>query len=340
MFLATSTKRIVSLLAILIFVAVVICSGVAMGGEDAVPTSDSYIKWVKFDVPYSALNKALNYDITTHSEEIKVSWIEILAYLAAKYYGSFSRYKSSDMDKFVTRLRDGAKIEELTKDMKYYNFYYESYTAVLGGFVGSYRIQQKDKDGNIVWVEKYGLQVFSPIAKGYGYSHYDDYGDSRTYGYRRTHLGNDLIGSIGTPVIAVESGVIEVLGWNMYGGWRIGIRSLDGKRSYYYAHLRKNRPYAEGLKVGQTVQAGDVIGYLGMTGYSLKENINNMTTPHLHFGMQLIFDESQKEGVNQIWIDVYNIVNLLQNNRSAVTKNSETKEYTRTYQIQLVGGKQ
>ena len=31
----------------------------------------------------------------------------------------------------------------------------------------------------------------------------------------------------GTPVIAVESGTVEVMGWNQYGGWRIGIRSFD-----------------------------------------------------------------------------------------------------------------
>ena len=44
------------------------------------------------------------------------------------------------------------------------------------------------------------------------------------------------MGSIGTPIIAVESGTIEHLGWNQYGGWRIGIRSNDKKRYYYYAH--------------------------------------------------------------------------------------------------------
>ena len=91
----------------------------------------------------------------------------------------------------------------------------------------------------------------------------------------------------------------------MYGGWRVGIRSFDGKRYYYYAHLRKNHPYHNTLAEGQIVKAGDVIGYLGMTGYSTKRNVNNIKTPHLHFGMQLIFDESQKEGNNEIWIDVY-----------------------------------
>lgn len=85
---------------------------------------------------------------------------------------------------------------------------------------------------------------------------------------------------------------------------------------------------------GKIVKAGDVIGYLGMTGYSTKENVNNINVPHLHFGMQLIFDESQKEGVNQIWIDVYQIINFLKKNKSEVYKaHSDTKDYERVYNI-------
>ena len=141
------------------------------------------------------------------------------------------------------------------------------------------------------------------------------------------------MGSIGTPVTAIESGTIEVLGWNQYGGWRIGIRSFDKKRYYYYAHLRKNHPFNNSLKEGDTVRAGDVIGYLGMTGYSTTENSNNIDTAHLHFGLQLIFDESQKEGVNQIWIDLYNITKLLQKNKSAVYKDEQTKDYYRKFEF-------
>ena len=40
--------------------------------------------------------------------------------------------------------------------------------------------------------------------------------------------------------------------------------------------------------IGDTVQAGDLIGFMGRTGYSDKENTNNIETVHLHFGMQLI----------------------------------------------------
>lgn len=153
----------------------------------------------------------------------------------------------------------------------------------------------------------------------------------RAYGYKRKHLGHDLIGNVGTPIIAVESGVVEELGWNRYGGWRIGIRSFDKKRYYYYAHLRKDYPYVKDLVKGKIIKAGDVIGYLGRTGYSIKENVNNIEKNHLHFGMQLIFNESQKDGINQIWIDVYPITKLLYQNRSRAEKVEGTKEYRRVH---------
>jgi hypothetical protein len=73
---------------------------------------------------------------------------------------------------------------------------------------------------------------------------------------------------------------------------------------------------------------------MGMTGYSQTENVNGMKAPHLHFGMQLIFDESQKEGTNQIWLDMYNLVKLLSQNRATVVK-KENGHYERKYDIVL-----
>lgn len=114
-------------------------------------------------------------------------------------------------------------------------------------------------------------------------------------------------------------------------GWRVGIRSFDGKRYYYYAHLRKDHPYAKDLSEGQIVNAGDVIGYLGMTGYSPKENVNNINIPHLHFGVQLIFNDVQKDGTNQIWIDVYQIIEFLRKHTSGVyLAFPDTKDFERT----------
>lgn len=291
----------------------------------------SYIKWFEFDATNHVLSSAMKRDVISLQEEVKLDWIQIIACLAAKYGGDFSRYKEADMDAVCEKLRAGTPPATIAGSEKYYTYYYEGYRAALGGLVGDYEIEEDTESGRQM-VHKYGLKAFSPIAKGYGFSHYDDFGNSRTYGFARKHLGNDLMGSVGTPIIAVESGVVEALGWNQYGGWRIGIRSLDGMRYYYYAHLRKDRPYHASLEVGKTVTAGDVIGYLGMSGYSTKENTNNINVPHLHFGLQLIFDESQKDSNNEIWIDLYDFVEFLQKNKSAVEKD-DTKEFHRVYQM-------
>ena len=295
--------------------------------------SDDFIKWVDFNVTCEAMKLTSSLDIESHNNNSATpyNWIELLAYLACKNGGDFKNFKSSDLDNLVNELNSGKTMQELTSSMKYYSYYFEAYSAVLGGFIGNYSIDTSNSSGDVSSFEnKYGLKAFLPIAKNYSFSHYDDFGNSRSYGFKRVHLGNDLMGSIGTPIIAVESGVIEHLGWNQYGGWRVGIRSFDGKRYYYYAHLRKNHPYVPDLQEGSTVTAGDVIGYLGMTGYSIKENVNNINVPHLHFGMQLIFDESQVDNPNEIWIDVYEIIEFLKQNRSEVVlSNPDTRDYSR-----------
>ncbi len=292
-----------------------------------------YIHWVDFTVPASVMEKALKLDVDSCRNEIHMDWIELLAWLGARYGGDFSRFRQADLDSLTAKLLNGETMESITADMKYYSYYHEAYSAVLGGMVGYFE-QETDSEevpGEKIWVTKYGLKAYSPIAKGFPYSDYDDFGVSRSYGYRRRHLGHDMMGQVGTPVIAVESGYVEALGWNQYGGWRIGIRSFDKKRYYYYAHLRKNYPYQSSLKEGRIVTAGDVIGYLGRTGYSTTENTNNIDTPHLHFGLQLIFDESQKEGNNEIWIDCYELTQFLRKNQSQTVKVEGTKEWTRVY---------
>ncbi len=293
---------------------------------------ESFIKWVDFNVPCQALKKAISLDILSQENEIKFNFIELLAYLACKNGNNFGSYKDAQLDELAEKLNSGVTIEQLTADSKYYDYYFECYTAILSGFVGNFEIEVPNEDGSgRHWEKRYGIKVFSPIAKNFPYSHYDDFGTRRSYGFSRPHLGNDLIGQVGTPIIAVEGGTIEAMGWNQYGGWRIGIRSFDRKRYYYYAHLRKNFPFKKDLSVGSDVKAGDVIGYLGRTGYSIKENVNNIKVSHLHFGMQLVFDESQKECNNEIWINVYELVNLLDTKRSEVVKNPETKDYSRVY---------
>lgn len=304
-------------------------------------SSENFIKYAEFNVCYNALEKALEYDINSHkaNDKIKINWIEILAYLGAKYGGNFKSYKESDMTNLVEKIRNGERMSEITKDMKYYSYYYEVYNAVLGGFTGWYTTELEDDTGNIRKVKDYGLCVFSPIAKTFPYSHYDDFGASRSYGYKRQHLGHDLMAATGTPVIAIETGTVEIMGWNQYGGWRIGIRSLDKKRYYYYAHLRQNRPFHPDISEGKIVNAGEVIGYVGRTGYSTTENTNNIDTSHLHLGIELVFDESQKESTNEIWIDLYAITKLLSKHQSTVYRVNETKEFYNKYNFEIINNK-
>lgn len=289
-----------------------------------------YITWVDFDVNVDALEAAYQYDVDSYGGKDHVGWVELLAYLGAEYGGDFSDFRASDLKKAAKQVRKKGT-EKLLKDKKNFDYYYEAYSAVLAGMVGEYEIAEESGGEDISYTEKYGLKAFSPIAKGFSYTAYDDFGASRSYGYERQHLGHDMMAGVGTPIVAIESGKVTALGWNQYGGWRVGISSFDGKRYYYYAHMRKDRPYAEGLKEGDIVTAGDVIGYVGRTGYSATENVNNIEVYHLHVGMQLIFDESQREGDNEIWIDMYALTQFLDQHRSEVVRNPETKEWTRRY---------
>ena len=278
------------------------------------PVSAKPISWVDFQVPYESLKYAMDADIHSFEEEKHLDWVEILALSACRTGG---KCDLASVKQAAKDLKGDQSPEELLGNLyQYYGYYREAYDAVLGGLLGSYSIEKDGKE-----YPTYGLKAFSPIAAGYSYNHSDDFGARRTFGYERKHLGHDMMGSLGTPIVAVEGGVVEALGWNRYGGWRVGIRSFDSRRYYYYAHLQKDNPYAPGLEVGDIVQPGDLLGFMGCTGYSDEENVNNIEIVHLHFGIQLIFDESQKEGSLEIWIDPYQITKLLDSHRVSLRKN-------------------
>lgn len=291
----------------------------------AVPARAETIRWVDFNVDYDSLKYAMEQDIATFEQEKHISWIDILAVAACRTGGKCGL---ASVKKAAADLKGDQSPRELLGDTaKYYDYYHSAYEAALGGLLGSYAVEVNGE-----WKPSYGLKAFSPIAAGYGYSHCEDFGVGRSYGFARKHLGNDLMGSLGTPIVAVEGGTVEALGWNQYGGWRVGIRSFDSKRYYYYAHLQKDHPFAQGLSEGDIVQAGDLIGFMGRTGYSTHENVNNIETVHLHFGMELVFDERQKECNSEIWIDVYDIVRLLSQHRSSVQRTGEG--WSRVYPYQ------
>lgn len=92
----------------------------------------------------------------------------------------------------------------------------------------------------------------------------------------RQHEALDIIAPRNTPVKAVESGKIARLFYSKAGGITAYQFDPTEQYCYYYAHLER---YADGLVEGQTVQKGQVIGYVGISGNAPKD------TPHLHFAV-------------------------------------------------------
>ncbi|MDC3417874.1 M23 family metallopeptidase [Aquibacillus salsiterrae] len=119
-----------------------------------------------------------------------------------------------------------------------------------------------------------------PIPLQYNYSYKNTWGDARGFGGRRIHEGTDIFANYGVPVKATTYGVVELKGWNKFGGWRIGIRDIYG-RYHYFAHLNG---YQKGIEVGDIVKPGDVIGSVGATGYG-PPGTSGKFPPHLHYGI-------------------------------------------------------
>lgn len=119
-----------------------------------------------------------------------------------------------------------------------------------------------------------------PVDIRYNYSYRSTWGDRRGFGGRRIHEGTDIFAGYGTPVKATTYGVVELKGWNVYGGWRIGIRDIHNIY-HYYAHLNG---YAEGIEIGDVVKPGDILGSVGSSGYGPPGTAGKFP-PHLHYGM-------------------------------------------------------
>jgi murein DD-endopeptidase MepM/ murein hydrolase activator NlpD len=92
--------------------------------------------------------------------------------------------------------------------------------------------------------------------------------------FQRYHTGIDLAAPYGTPIVAAKSGQVEVAGWSSFGyGFHVVLDHGGGVETLY-AHMSRIA-----VRPGQWVEAGDLIGYVGSTGWS--------TGPHLHFEVRV-----------------------------------------------------
>ena len=120
----------------------------------------------------------------------------------------------------------------------------------------------------------------------------------RTYGGERLHEGCDIMPSVDEsgifPVYSVSDGTVEQIGWLKLGGYRIGIRSEHGAY-FYYAHLSE---YARKFEIGEKIQAGTLLGFMGDTGYGEEEGTTGMFPVHLHFGIYFSREGGEEFSVN------------------------------------------
>ena len=128
----------------------------------------------------------------------------------------------------------------------------------------------------------------------------------RTFQGERLHEGCDIFGreekSGYYPILSMTDGIVEKVGWLPLGGYRIGIRSPGGGY-FYYAHLSS---YAREFQTGEQIKAGEVLGFLGDTGYG-EEGTAGKFVPHLHLGIYVRTQTEEEHALNP-----YPVVQFLQ----------------------------
>lgn len=139
----------------------------------------------------------------------------------------------------------------------------------------------------------------STVHKNYTVSYEDSWLWERTYGGKRGHEGVDIMAAKDTPglypVVSMTDGTITQMGWLEKGGWRVGILSPSGGY-FYYAHLDS---YSD-IEVGDEIKAGDLIGFMGNSGYG-PEGTTGMFATHLHVGIYL-YPDGEEISINPYWI--------------------------------------
>lgn len=146
--------------------------------------------------------------------------------------------------------------------------------------------------------------VYFPVPESaydkerFGVTFADSWMDSRKFGGERTHEGCDIMASLNErgryPVVSMSDGHVEKMGWLRLGGYRIGVRSTRGVY-FYYAHLSD---YAPELAVGDEVKAGELLGFMGDTGYSEVEGTTGYFPVHLHVGVYLEDEKGEEKSLN------------------------------------------
>jgi murein DD-endopeptidase MepM/ murein hydrolase activator NlpD len=227
--------------------------------------------------------------------------------LPEELYGELCQ-KASDPDEFgrilaVTMLDGRFHPGKLIADASIYETYKPQ------------EFQELSKAYEAVWAD---LACF-PVPSGKA-AFSDDFGEARSFLYHacgtsseesasdalRRHEGCDVFGAYDVsgkdPILSMTDGVVEQIGWLPLCGCRIGIRSPHG--GYFsYAHLDS---YEKNFSVGESVRAGDILGYMGDSGYG-GEGTAGQFPVHLHLGIYI-----RTKTKEELAVDPYPVLRALQ----------------------------
>ncbi len=183
-----------------------------------------------------------------------------------------------DID-FIKDLKKGDRFTVVYDDIYRNGQYSHAGNIIAAEFVNhgqrytAYRFKQSD--GEVAYYSQDGRPLrkallrtpvaFTRVSSGFGMR------KDPVLGFTRLHAGVDYAAPIGTPIHAAGDGVITRRGWVHGFGNFIAIRNTP-KYTTEYGHMSR---FAKGLHVGSHVTQGEVIGYVGETGFA--------TGPHLHY---------------------------------------------------------
>ena len=158
---------------------------------------------------------------------------------------------------------------------------------------------------------------YFPIPRGYdaegeaSYMYGDSWGAVRNYRGEHVHEGTDIMdreniaGRI--PIVSMTDGVISDIGWSELGGFRIGIVSPNDVY-YYYAHFDR---FANGLTLDTSIRAGQILGYMGNSGYDKREGTKGKFPVHLHVGIM----PNVKFSRGDTWINPYPYLRYIESSK-------------------------
>jgi murein DD-endopeptidase MepM/ murein hydrolase activator NlpD len=132
----------------------------------------------------------------------------------------------------------------------------------------------ENDNGNVFPTDAFPRRIVVPVDGVKAKDIRDTFDETR--GQERKHEATDILAPKGTPVIAVDDGMIQKLFLSKPGGVTLYQFDPGEQFCYYYAHLDR---YVDGISEGMWVRQGQVIGYVGTTGNAPPN------TPHLHFGI-------------------------------------------------------